>query len=150
MLIAFKNIIIHFCLIILISYQLVRPAEANIPGSQYPIFNSKRTNNLSDIKDTESSLNKEATNHKQNNESSDFNSEIKIKKPKNDEKNELEYLTMVYSAVMSKMIVPEQVKNIYYEGKISLILDKEGKIMAKGLRGAALDQYLANLFSDKK
>jgi thiol-disulfide isomerase/thioredoxin len=33
---------------------------------------------------------------------------------------------------------------------MTFLLDKEGKIMAKGLRGAALDQYLADLFSDKK
>jgi len=33
---------------------------------------------------------------------------------------------------------------------MTFLLDKEGKILAKGLRGSALDQYLANLFSDKK
>jgi thiol-disulfide isomerase/thioredoxin len=31
----------------------------------------------------------------------------------------------------------------------TFLLDKEGKIIAKGLRGAALDQYLAQLFKDK-
>jgi thiol-disulfide isomerase/thioredoxin len=31
----------------------------------------------------------------------------------------------------------------------TFLLDKEGRILAKGLRGAALDQYLAQLFKDK-
>jgi thiol-disulfide isomerase/thioredoxin len=31
----------------------------------------------------------------------------------------------------------------------TFLLDKEGRIIAKGLRGAALDQYLAQLFKDK-
>jgi thiol-disulfide isomerase/thioredoxin len=31
----------------------------------------------------------------------------------------------------------------------NFLLDKEGRILAKGLRGAALDQYLAQLFKDK-
>jgi len=129
MLIAFKNIIIYFCLIILNSYQLVRPAEANELESQYPIFNSKRNNNPSDIKDTESRLNKEAANHKQKNESSDLDSEKKIKKPKNTEEKSLEYLTTVYGIIMPNMTVPEQVRNIYYEGKIVIQLNTDGKII---------------------
>jgi thiol-disulfide isomerase/thioredoxin len=31
----------------------------------------------------------------------------------------------------------------------TFLLDREGKVIAKGLRGAALDQYLAQLFKDK-
>jgi hypothetical protein len=31
----------------------------------------------------------------------------------------------------------------------TFLLDKEGRILAKGLRGVALDQYLAQLFKDK-
>jgi hypothetical protein len=32
---------------------------------------------------------------------------------------------------------------------MTFMLDKEGKVIAKGLRGEALDQFLTNLFSGK-